>query len=113
MRISDWSSDVCSSDLYPLGLPHVLADQQTNGHARNINQLRCVATHKIAAFIEHRVIGRYLLAIARTASAITQHTQRVEQCAFSLQRARKSGVSIKSVSVRVDRGGRRVIKKKQ
>src|SRR3546814_3018607 len=91
MRISDWSSDVCSSDLYPLGLPHVLADQQTNGHARNINQLRCVATHKIAAFLEHRVIGQYLLAIALTDAAITQNTKRVEQCAFSLQRMADNG----------------------
>src|SRR3546814_14578348 len=68
MRISDWSSDVCSSDL------HLDVDRQFHaGH------------HQSAA---HRHLG-------------------------TLPADRKSVVLGKSVSVRVDLGGRRIIKKKK
>src|SRR3546814_16093287 len=68
MRISDWSSDVCSSDLF-------------EDHARS---------HRIHA-IDLRRIGH----LAQKVRGIT--------------RDRKSVVSGKSVSVRVDLGGRRII----
>src|SRR3546814_11633086 len=85
MRISDWSSDVCSSDLRPaearqqhmalnhvdLCFPHHLTGQRREDQARR----DCVATDIVTA-------------------------------------DRKSVVEGKSVSVRVVLGGRRIIKKK-
>src|SRR3546814_14361213 len=68
MRISDWSSDVCSSDL------------ATPGPVSSLHRRRC---HRPAS-----------------------DGQRADACAD-----RKSVVKGKSVSVRVDLGGRRIIKK--
>src|SRR3546814_19804642 len=82
MRISDWSSDVCSSDLDGLaqsGLPDA-------GGARWLLGQRA---------------GPDALVVAR-ARGRGQH-----------QRDRKSVVEGKSVSVRGDLGGRRIIKKKK
>src|SRR3546814_15262968 len=71
MRISDWSSDVCSSDLGPLGL---------------------------------RVVGQGGVLVAR-ARVDRRGDAGADDC------DRKRVVSGKSVSVRVDLGGRRLIKK--
>src|SRR3546814_20363786 len=95
MRISDWSSDVCSSDLGP-GRPeplHLRRDFSGGKYARGpqIGQLRpaCVG-------ITHPVMGPRLR-IAR------DHVE-IE---------RKSVVSGKSVSVRVHLGGRSNVKNKK
>src|SRR3546814_19388762 len=90
MRISDWSSDVCSSDL-----------------------LRHDAI--VAREVEARV------RIARDADEarhqrIAERTGDIDRRFLAVERAiadRKSVVSGKSVSVRVDLGGRRIIKKKK
>src|SRR3546814_14665707 len=92
MRISDWSSDVCSSDLlfhFTLKLPLPL--QQL---------LQLVDDLGLAATEQSRNLGQTLLFVGN-----------VGQC----RRAgdRKSVVEGKSVSVRVDLGGRRSIKKKK
>src|SRR3546814_10215829 len=78
MRISDWSSDVCSSDLLPWRRGLVTGAGTHHGLDR---QVVLVGELEIAL-----VVGR--------------------------NRDRKSVVSGKSVSVRVDLGGRRIIKKK-
>src|SRR3546814_16300464 len=78
MRISDWSSDVCSSDLQS-DFDAVLADRFGNA----------VGGESWHEDVAARLRGR----------------------GISL-RDRKSVVSGKSVSVRVDLGGRRIIKKK-
>src|SRR3546814_18167394 len=80
MRISDWSSDVCSSDLTCSGRP--------------AGESRCT------------VSGTRPSAM-RGVSARTNNS-----CSFTA-RDRKSVVQGKSVSVRVDLGGRSTIKKKQ
>src|SRR3546814_17273958 len=79
MRISDWSSDVCSSDLLARTAPH-LARYRT-GDADQISFRRVPA---------HLFRGRGFRGPDR-----------------------KSVVSGKSVSVRVDLGGRRLIKTKR
>src|SRR3546814_11784230 len=84
MRISDWSSDVCSSDLV----------------AGRLNVSRQPVTHALAVlkaqgFLE--ASGRQGLTVAPIDPALLD---------------RKSVVEGKSVSVRVDLGGRRIIKKK-
>src|SRR3546814_17224204 len=98
MRISDWSSDVCSSDL--------------NGH----EHLRCLRRKQVrkrraeereqrrrSARSGVRVVARGL----RSADAVHGGE------AGGRRPDRKSVVWGKSVSVRVDLGGRRIIKKKK
>src|SRR3546814_15694478 len=80
MRISDWSSDVCSSDLGGGGAIAALS--------------RCLWR-------------RYWVSLA------AGHGHRQDRLQpRRLRQDRKSVVSGKSVSVRVDLGGRRIIKKK-
>src|SRR3546814_15225004 len=99
MRISDWSSDVCSSDLDPI----------TNGHMDIITR---AATH---------MVDQLIIAVARNAGkgplfGVEDRVQMVLDEVAALPPAakasdRKSVVEGKSVSVRVDLGGRRIIKK--
>src|SRR3546814_21184371 len=104
MRISDWSSDVCSSDLLatgsgspgtPTGQPSPAApsvdDRQHDARRVVLRVMDCV---------NRRDTGRFVEIIAA----------RIE---IALIGDRKSVVSGKSVSVRVDLGGRRIIKKKK
>src|SRR3546814_16758654 len=87
MRISDWSSDVCSSDLF---------DQ------RQYDQNR------------RRVEGPFADRLREAAKALQQGKDALMQLALtgpSRRLDRKSAVEGKRVSVRVDRGGRRIIKK--
>src|SRR3546814_17565027 len=82
MRISDWSSDVCSSDL--LGLRRRCQEAVPRG----LEGTEALSAYRLAA----RPLTREL------------NEGRFED--------RKSVVSGKSVSVRVDIGGRRINKKK-
>src|SRR3546814_11651742 len=91
MRISDWSSDVCSSDLLGQGLGRLSGKVFRIGHLGDFNDLSLCGT---LAGVE---MG---LAAAR-----------VPHQRGGLDR--KSVVEGKSVSVRVDLGGRRIIKKKK
>src|SRR3546814_12271009 len=85
MRISDWSSDVCSSDLQW----HRSQSLRRRGCGNRNGQSRI----RIFRRIEEQ--GRHL--DLRSARPMAD---------------RKSVVSGKSVSVRVDTGGRRILKKK-
>src|SRR3546814_20571160 len=87
MRISDWSSDVCSSDLLQRQHRKRRLDRPGGGQG--------VADH------------RFVRAHWNFPGQIAEHVLD----AHGLQ-ARKSVVSGKSVSVRVDLGGRRILKKK-
>src|SRR3546814_11659877 len=88
MRISDWSSDVCSSDL--VSLPHTCA-----ASCSGASVMRRSATP----------FTQWLPASPGGGGAPARR-----DC--PPVRDRKSVVSGKSVSVRVDLGGRRIIKKK-
>src|SRR3546814_17698493 len=105
MRISDWSSDVCSSDLrldqQRLKLGAVDAGEIAEMAARDAE----VEDQGIAAEIPvGRGLGRRDEDAARTFHDILGAEADVAD--------RKSVVEGKSVSVRVGRGGRRIIKKK-
>src|SRR3546814_19075812 len=93
MRISDWSSDVCSSDLLGAATP---------------------GAYVLVIEAAREVGGRELLRIPfrwpAQAGAGGRAAGKTELGAVSLDR--KSVVSGKSVSVRVDLGGRRIITKK-
>src|SRR3546814_9318191 len=88
MRISDWSSDVCSSDLR-----HLYSRDE-----RFESGLRC-GTHR-----QRGEAGRGEQRGADVAHAGDAHQHQPDG-------DRKSGVSGKSVSVRVDLGGRSITKK--
>src|SRR3546814_14275280 len=115
MRISDWSSDVCSSDLCKV----------------DVLERRASDLFDVGFFF-----GRFLATLLRLCPKRQREVDRIEQTgglqigqtrqiAAALQsemgqkalggriKDRKSVVSGKSVSVRVDLGGRRFIKKKQ
>src|SRR3546814_11837412 len=105
MRISDWSSDVCSSDL--VGDRHRLdasfISQWAEACAAPLHKLlfgRCCLWHEhdIDAEAWHPAMERSKRLAEEVAMRLTD---------------RKSVVQGKSVSVRVDLGGRRIIKKKK
>src|SRR3546814_20838016 len=92
MRISDWSSDVCSSDL----LDVEVVDPGQVAHV--------AGQHHVALVLDRprlRAVAHAQVAFAHVGA------ERHEQ------EDRKSVAEGKSVSVRVDIGGRRIIKKKK
>src|SRR3546814_11426472 len=94
MRISDWSSDVCSSDLRR-DIQMVFQDPQASLNPR----------HRIG-----RIVGEPLKALY---PALGREERRARVLEMLEQVGdRKSVVSGQSVSVRVDLGGCRIIKKK-
>src|SRR3546814_15006174 len=100
MRISDWSSDVCSSDL--IGLERVSVMQMSE---RGHDMAGTLAPHRAddIAGLSRRGVGAFHegeVAIFRRAA----ERREVD---------RKSVVEGTSVSVRVDLGGRRILKKKK
>src|SRR3546814_11723172 len=98
MRISDWSSDVCSSDL-ERKIPHgLLRGRQRPG------RLAFVGGQELA---RHRALDA--AALLGLIPGVRQHAHRARQAE---QADRKSVVEGQSESVRVDLGGRRIIKKK-
>src|SRR3546814_13844580 len=104
MRISDWSSDVCSSDL--LDLVETLRDKEgadaiacEEGEAR----LEEVEAAKRRELVEHHQQALSAIRVPSSNSLWRHHVQ-----AFG---DRKSVVKGKSVSVRVDLGGRRNMQK--
>src|SRR3546814_6042557 len=109
MRISDWSSDVCSSDLIEMvekgGGVHAAQravqlerrQRERRGEALREHDLKDVAGDDII------LRGGHHLGIA-AGGKLRREIER---------RDRKSVVSGKSVSVRVDLGGRRIHKKKK
>src|SRR3546814_13589473 len=101
MRISDWSSDVCSSDL--LSDPAVAHREY---HAVLVAVRLAFASHRIALEFDDdtRIFGGDGFDL-RTQPGRQQLLDRVED--------RQSVVEGKSVSVRVGLGGRRIIKKQR
>src|SRR3546814_2605013 len=106
MRISDWSSDVCSSDLAaPVG--HAGAMAALTRRATSVVELDSVHRFRDTEYghltlrLRNASTKEDAFAVAR-ALADGGHLRRAED--------RKSVVSGKSVSVRVDLGGRRYLK---
>src|SRR3546814_17226105 len=120
MRISDWSSDVCSSDL--VGIPDRRYAMFGHGFDRDPRRthMKIDRRHTPRLGEAEKWPGHQILGV--TGSDIPRHRpEQVELGALRETRgcktrhgiqARKSVVKGKRVSVRVDRGGRRIIKKK-
>src|SRR3546814_16602041 len=95
MRISDWSSDVCSSDLRPTD-PGRLRESDCGSHNRG-----------------GQAPSRYRYLLGTDRLRRVRPARRPSGHACSGSKDRKSVVEGKSVSVRVDIGGRRIIKTKK
>src|SRR3546814_14347147 len=102
MRISDWSSDVCSSDLTRVKLP--LATLHPHLEAATFDKVDRVQAGDF-------VIGIGVGHTGLVGETPERHIGRGEERG-ELVIDRKSVVSGKSVYVRVDLGGRRIIKHK-
>src|SRR3546814_14180692 len=111
MRISDWSSDVCSSDLFPEGKGRLIVETggDSPSEARrqaeriaNAMEGRCRASIVSDPADQHRVWTAREGGLGATAMVPDKP-----------ERDRKGVGEGKSVSVRVDTGGRRTIKKKK
>src|SRR3546814_15374706 len=108
MRISDWSSDVCSSDLRHGGTGQVHILEGKRGRRRAAFTV-AVGPHRQGrgAAAGGRAAGK---GVGRPGSA---RRRRGAVRHLSPGRARKSVGEGKGVSVRVDPCGRRIIKKKK
>src|SRR3546814_19077134 len=105
MRISDWSSDVCSSDL--------LAAAEPVGQGRTArDELERHRVDAVAQAGRRRAVGEDMALVAATARAGRLDADHAVGPVFDAG-DRKSVVSGKRVSVRVDLGCRRIIKKTQ
>src|SRR3546814_13178557 len=118
MRISDWSSDVCSSDL--LGdMPERISRRHPGGelHQLSLDHRRGWAGEPIAPLglaLHAETGGRDRVDAAgereeRAGGALLQFQLDLADRGGSLAGDRKSVVSGKGVSVRVELGGRRII----
>src|SRR3546814_11285579 len=122
LRISDWSSDVCSSDLLGNGPPVVRRARRRLVSARDsaVADARAGPRRRAAPAADAGLAGRLqthaaVERLARGAGTRQRRTRRRTSAAHRRRRRRKDRkrvVSGKSVSVRVDLGGRRIIKKK-
>src|SRR3546814_13483670 len=122
MRISDWSSDVCSSDLQSTSADTERIDQleaKVRAQDEQITQLRQMLGEQQRTLDALDDRGRqWTQAQAGELDALRARGEAADAApqlapAFIAAGDRKSVVEGKSVSVRVDLGGARSIKKKQ
>src|SRR3546814_12703944 len=106
MRISDWSSDVCSSDLDGLLVGALDLVEEALGQAPDRGHGALLILRQAG---EHELLGSGLVT-PRAKHRQHFRPQRERVLHFALDR--KSVGEGKSVSVRVDLGGRRIVKEK-
>src|SRR3546814_14544304 len=110
MRISDWSSDVCSSDLTAVGFNALATGQNSAAFGQNAQ-----ATGPAAVAVGGNAVdenGDPLITSGGVPVDTGATSAGVGGTAIGASaKDRKRGVAGKSVSVRVDSGGRRIIKK--
>src|SRR3546814_21052411 len=113
MRISDWSSDVCSSDLFKQEYPTFPKDAFLTSGAPVFNLTKLSERREAAPEIKHRMdydpIEQKMVPNPRGRLLLYREIDPTMEYTID----RKSVVKGKSVSVRVDLGGRRNIKKKK
>src|SRR3546814_11036945 len=109
MRISDWSSDVCSSDLLPDALFVIDIGHEDiavlEAKKLGIPVIAVVDTNYNPDLVDYAIPGND--------DAIRAIQLYARAAADAILEDRKSAVKGKSVSVRVNLGGRRIIKKKK
>src|SRR3546814_17868109 len=115
MRISDWSSDVCSADLPTIVFPEVPKSSNSFpldvvGVAWDFARAAARAVADALPVLQRAKTIR-VVTITQEKTIDTRHSGE-DLAKYLAWPDRKSVVSGKSVSVRVDLGGRRIIKKK-
>src|SRR3546814_18258609 len=112
MRISDWSSDVCSSDL-AVELRQIIGPHQPDEPPLGVSaDQRAEGFYRISGAEPLFDRGRANRRAARHHLRGTEARPKRGHAFPGLQRDRTSVVEGKSVYVRVDLGGRRIINKK-
>src|SRR3546814_16318087 len=109
MRISDWSSDVCSSDLAATASIYKTASARATKNKAALTALAAKAGGASGAADAYLAWGDYARAAELYRAALKQTP--ADPGPVNTRLDRKSVVSGKSVSVRVDLGGRRITKK--
>src|SRR3546814_20868623 len=108
MRISDWSSDVCSSDLLDpfSGAAFVF-------RSKRADRIKILVWDRTGLVLVHKRLegGKFVWPGVRDGVMRMSPAQAAALFEGLDWRDRKSVVKGKSVSVRVDLGGRRIIKK--
>src|SRR3546814_13904726 len=103
MRISDWSSDVCSSDLDRCGKPKI-------GVVSLLDDIFIILEWNDTGHRAENLFARYPMVIVNA----RKNHRLDKQAALELRMIRSEERRVgKSVSVRVDLGGRRIIKKQK
>src|SRR3546814_14899977 len=113
MRISDWSSDVCSSDLRTLHQLHVLGSRNFR---HNILTIHFHRGNSCGKFGRKQLLESFATGGEEQITPIVTESRLSEGVAgvgSQYAKDRKSVVEGKRGSVRVDLGGRRIIKKKK
>src|SRR3546814_18473605 len=108
MRISDWSSDVCSSDLTTIATNTLIE--------RSGSKIGVIVTEgfrDILSIARLRVENPFSLNTGRLPPLVPRERVLAVRERIGPEGDRKRVVSGKSVYVRVDLGGRRIINKKQ
>src|SRR3546814_12415932 len=106
MRISDWSSDVCSSDLHHLGL--------SCDPVGGLVQIPCIERNAIAASTAVTAARLALRGDGSHYVSLDAVVETMRQTGIDMShKDRKSVVEGKSVAVRLDIGGGRSSKKKK
>src|SRR3546814_14084657 len=113
MRISDWSSDVCSSDLLVKNKIELDAASKTAAGKRTVTLPEVVADVLVDHPDRFTEPESSVLVFTSSEGEPLRRNNFRRRSGTRPSRDRKSVVSGKSVSVRVDLGGRRVIKKKK
>src|SRR3546814_15272381 len=112
MRISDWSSDVCSSDLNKLVQPGAVSVDGTPIDLRKVNTPSYVQAGREDHIAPPESVWKVTEHFAGPLRFVLAGSGHIAGVVNPPAADRKSVVSGKSVSVRVDLGGRRIIKKK-
>src|SRR3546814_13170334 len=112
MRISDWSSDVCSSDLIENFRSRIAGNQELPLSSDIRAALQSVAP-ALADYIEsaQNIVGLALTDSAAAEAALPAFSESFTALEDKIDR--KSVVSGKEGSVRLDLGGPRILKKKK
>src|SRR3546814_16189046 len=142
MRISDWSSDVCSSDLRSIDVIPVLTSMsllvaelvhgaldsfaardaelavRVTVRDKNVDDFYNSIFRTLVTFMmenpKHITESAHLLFVAKNRERMGDHATNIAAMVYHVVTGdRKSVVSGNSVSVRVDLGGRRIIIKKK
>src|SRR3546814_18056884 len=112
MRISDWSSDVCSSDLAEWKSPSAVDPSPHHAAAIRVSPLAALAMAQPTAC--GYCVARFPEMEKKLASLLEYMIGNCLPCNRSARlEDRKSVEKGKSVSVRLDLGGRRIIKQKK